>query len=771
LKDQTPSSTIIKNIMMHLRPLATAENSVAHQTIIEDPWGGGYHHDGAHTVVSKDWTHLSLNSDEINQATSPFDDIGYLATDNLPSKSFNMKGCSNGTVDPPTPEVSNQKPIGSENDGNNQRAVESANTGPSLNDFFQRDKTPSLTPQQRQLNKDIISKASSRMPFRRGHLFKGVSKRGDIANLGDITTNNNIIKPNSDDESVGISTIVSMNTTKRTNRMFEISKGSLTLSMLGASKVSNYHNSNNKYNDSKSRGTRTTEATSNHTKSTVVSAFGSSMFSRESSKSKERLREMVDQLEGTNRTLTTENQQLKARIEKVAEAWNEVSLYRAWFSIQELADLQTELSQLRTFQSRTTREQKDLEAEIETLAANLELVEKEKEDLRTENRAQAERIAYLEVILLENQLDPSHHYQVVTCENMSQSSFGSFGSFGTLADEADNDQKTYEERLNGSCVSRTFDGADDGFEAFCLIPNHKKNLELPLPPPPPPSRRCLTDPCNSIRKKPREATSSKSPGKGNRRKSQELESSHIASTKESSKAGTGPVISTTRLSDYPRRARSVSTGHRPNTAVETRSVDAPRTRRPKTYSNEKEREIVPSGLTKHPSRRRLKKSNTFGDGLDNSQHSAKSNKSSKSSKSSKSGKSLRSNKSSGTGRRRAIGKPVIDSMGETESSHSTKSAARRRLRNVTQDRGTVRDALDRLVGAEEEDLQVNNITYKGTDRPSSEPTHAAKVRRCKSSDLSILVSSKPMALVQDHAKINTVARIEPRHSTSWATSA
>jgi hypothetical protein len=747
--------------MMRLRTTATAENSVAHHSINEDTWGSGYYHDGA-TVVSKDWTHLSLNSDEINQATSPFDDIGYLATNNRPSQSFNMKGSNDGPVEPPTPEVSNQRPNGQ---------IDSVNAAPSLNAFFQRDMKPSLTPQQRQLNQDIISKASSRMPFRRGHLCKGGSKRGDIAKLADITTGYNIINNNSDDDYTGISTIVSMGFAKRPTRSYENS-------ILGVSNVSNYPSSNsntnttNKNDDSKSNRTRATEATSTHTKLTVVSAFGSSMFSRESSKSKERLREMVDQLEEANQTLTRENKQLKARIEQVAEAWREASLYQAWFSVQELAELQTELCQLRAFKTIVTQEQINLVAEMEAVVANLEQTEKEKEDILIENRAKAERIAYLELMLLKNQLDPSHHYQVVTCENpgnASQSSFGS-ASFASVADQGDDDdQKSYEERLNGSGGKTTLDAVDDGFKVFCMVPHEKKNLHLPLPPPPPPSRRYLTDPSNSFRKNSREMAICKSTGKGSGRKSQELVSSHAACVKDASTSVAGPVISTTRLSDNPRRARSVSIGTRPSRVIETRSADGARTRRPKLSCNEKDKEGVLSALTKHPSRRRLKMSNSHVDSLENSQHSAKSNKSSKSSKSNKSVKSIRSNKSSGAGRRCAIGKPQTECIGGTGSNHSTKSATRRRLRNVSQDRGTVRDALDRLVGAEDEDQQVNSC--KGLDQQFSERIKESKVRRCKSNDLVNLVSSKPIPIFQDQAKINNVARIEPRRTTSWATSA
>jgi hypothetical protein len=733
--------------MMHLRQLATTENSLAQaNNVVEQTWGDL--HD-ENTIVSKDWTYLSINSDEINKAASPFDDIGYLATDNAPSKSFNMKG-SNAPVDPPTPEVSNK--------GNNREetkaaaTTESSGTGPSLNDFFKREKRPPLTTQQRRLNQDIVSKASSRLPFRR--LQKTGSKRGDICNIpsGDNPT---------DDESIGISTIVSMNTTKCTSRIFEISKGSLTLSMLGNSKLSK-----SQYNDSKSRGTRTTEATSSHTKSTMVSAFGSSMFSRDSSKNKERLREMVEQLEGVNQTLTSENKELHTRLEQVSQALYETSFYEAWFSVQELAEAQKEVCQLRAFQCHATREQESLEAKVENLTNIVEIQEAELLDLKTANQTQADRIAYLEMKLLENQLDPSHHHQVVSCENPAHASmadsFGSFDSFGTMEEE-DDDQHSYEEELNGE--SEKSESAHGNFKAFALIPQ-ENTLDLPNPPPPPPSNRCLTDPCTSFRKKPAVRSNSFSPGKGNKRTSREL----LANTKKNPTTFTtndstavGPVISSSRVTERPRRSRSNSMGSR-SKAREPRSVDGTRMRRATSFSSsDKDKNgAATSGLTKQASRRRLKSSNISGDGLDNSQHSSKSNKS---------GKSNKSAKSSGTARRRAVGKPLTDPLSGPGSSHSTRSAARRRLRNtaiVEADRGAVRDALNRQVGVEEDDFPVTSSqdnTLAATSKLIR--TH----RRSMSSDFTDMVSSKPMALVQDRAKLPKEPLIQPRLTNTWATSA
>ncbi|KAG7374621.1 hypothetical protein IV203_013716 [Nitzschia inconspicua] len=731
--------------MMHLRSLTTSNYSAEQHPIMEDTWCEL--HDGS-TIVSKDWTHLSINSDEINKAASPFDDIGYLATDNAPSKSFNMKGC-NTPVDPPTP-LSNKG-----NKEHNESTADNASTGPTLKDFFQRDKLPPITAEQRQLNQDIISKASSRFPFRR---FQKVgSRRGDIFNVG---KNNNSCNNNLDDDSIGISTIISMNTTKRTNRMLEISKGSLTLSMLGASKLS----CKNKYNDSKSRGTRTTEASSSHTKSTMASTFGSSMFSRDSSKTKERLREMVEQLEGANQTLVSENQLLKSRVEEVEEAWTEASFYKAWFSIQELAEIQTELCQLRAFKNRALQEQNELELEVKHLHITIDQQKEEIEDFKTMNQAQADRIAYLESKLLENQLDPSHHHQVVACGNPATvsmaDSFGSFDSFGITAEEEEleqDDEEWYEERLNGES-EKSESAHDDVFKTF----RHDKALELSNPPPPPSSPHCMTDPCTSFRKRahgiPR--TSSKSPGQGNRRKNQEvlLKTGSTDASNVSSAGGAGPVISTSRVSQI-RRSRSTSVGSRAKSVGATRELrgsDGARMRPSKSFSGT-DKNGATSGLTKQPSRRRIKNTNLSSDCLDSSQHS------------NKSARSIKSARSSGAARRRAVGKSLTDSLGGTGSNHSIKSASRRRLRNsavAESDRGAVRDALDRFVG-EEKDVFSRSM---GAGDPMAAP-RTDRLRRNKSGNFADLVCSTPMALVQDRAMSHTETRMQPKVTSAWAMSA
>ena len=79
----------------------------------ESPWVRSANHDEyadeAATIVSKDWTHLSINSDEITKATSPFDDIGYLAGGGGNAGvagSFYNKGVK-GPISPPTPQQNN----------------------------------------------------------------------------------------------------------------------------------------------------------------------------------------------------------------------------------------------------------------------------------------------------------------------------------------------------------------------------------------------------------------------------------------------------------------------------------------------------------------------------------------------------------------------------------------------------------------------------------------------------------------------------------------
>jgi hypothetical protein len=723
------------------------------------------------TIVSKDWTHLNLsvNSEEINKMPSPFDDIGYLATENAPSRSINMKG----SVTPWDDSDSNHQRVAKTNNNNNNKSIGS---GPSLNDFLQKEKQ-SISQQQQMkdaVNDDIRSRGASRLPFRRGKLLNGVSRRGDIGN------NSSHQRTVDDDESIGISTIASRATAKFGSKAFEFSKGSLTLSMLGASK------SKHKYNDSKSRGTKTTEA-STHTKST----FGSSMFSRDTSKSKVKLREMIDQLESANNALVTENHASKAALEELIVAYNRAILFEQWFSVQENAEMQTELSKAQCENARTKLENKDLKTQIKAIQESMKQLEKEAIDQQSVNDAQADRIAFLEAKLLENQLDPSHHHQLVKCENpvtISQDSLASFGSFGSLddIDDIEHEQSSYEAELNckDSAEEESIHSSKMSSKAFNLILDDQ-DVFLAKPPPPPP-RRCMTDPCNSHRKKTtvEKPLSSRSKSTGFRKNFKELSAASATGASTDSSKNCGTVISTSRVSDKPRRSRSTSTGARATvTPREPRASDSTRTRRSQSAgkisretSDQKDAsKSVPTTPSRQASRRRLKKA----DSLDGSQHSAKSNKSCK---------SLKSAKSSGTIRRRAIAKP-LDPLG-AGSTHSTKSAARRRLRNCAiaeMDRSAVKEALNRFAGQENDPhkLEEEKSTAIEPLKPLLQPPPSDKAtpalrravstvsKRPKTMDFKDLVSCKPMVLVQDNAKTQQRTQSSTRQVElkKWAPSA
>ena len=151
--------------MMHLQPKHTTEKMMGHAMM------GSYSAaDEDATIISKDWTHLnlSMNSEEI--MPSPFDDIGFLATDNAPSRSINMKGSSSPWDDNNTC------------NGKTEPANKSIGTAPSLHDFLQKEKQ-SISQQLQQksaVHNDIVSRGASKLPFRRGKRNAGVSKRGDI---------------------------------------------------------------------------------------------------------------------------------------------------------------------------------------------------------------------------------------------------------------------------------------------------------------------------------------------------------------------------------------------------------------------------------------------------------------------------------------------------------------------------------------------------------------------------------------------------------------
>ncbi|KAL3913701.1 MAG: hypothetical protein SGILL_006382 [Bacillariaceae sp.] len=715
---------------------------------------------------------------------SPFDDIGYLATDNAPSRSINTKGSST-PWSRPTPETSNHQT----SNINEKEKNKSVATGPSLNDFLQKEKeSVKISPQQQQqknaINQDIVSRTGSRLPFRRG-------KRSEAGNN---SKHNHNIAIADDEESIGISTIASKGTLRLGSRVFEISKGSLTLSMLGASK-----SKHSKYNESKSRTTKTTETTSNHTKS----SFGSSMFSRDTSKSKERLRVLIEQLEGANATLMSENKEARVELEKLKISHKRAALFEKWFSVQESAEVQTELAKARAQNIRTAMEKNDLQEQVKSLTESLEQIENDAVDLKAVNDAQADRIAFLEAKLLENQLDPSHHHQLVKCENamtFSQDSLASFDTFGSLdftVEVTEKDQSSYEEELN--CKDETDDETMDSTalqsKAFKLVPDDVE------PPPPPPSAGCMTDPCTSDRKKadvekPRSARSRSS---GTKKRAKQLSGVSASSASTESSAPSRTVISTSRVSARPRRSRSTPTGARApitqrdprisDRARRTKSMDKPSSQVEQCQENKR----VPTILSRQPSRRRLRKQSST-DPLSSSQHSAKSNKSSKSNKSAKSNKSV---KSSNTARRRKLmakplGKP-LDPLGAS-STHSTGSAAaRRRLRNsaiAENDRGTVKESLMRIVGDDNDhghELSEKEHACSAPARTKSQllappPTNkdtppmrrsASKGKPATTNDDQDFVQRKPIALVQDNAKtqLRDQPRIRPALSSKWAMSA
>ena len=703
-----------------------------------------------------------------------------------------------------------------------------------MNDFLQ--KTQKLTTVQEGAGE---GGAKPVRRGRRGGLSKAISRRGDIGNgVAD------------DDVSIGMSTIASRKST--VSKIFEFSKGSLTLSMLGGNKGKD---GNSLHESKMSKGTKTTDA-STHTKSTTFSSFGGSMLSRGSGKNQKMIKEMMDQLEGANKTLMFENQELRTKIKDAQEVYEAAALYQDWFSIQELAQVHTELCQMQAKFVIADRERSDLEKMLEPLSEMMDKKEMDILNLQSENKLQAERIALLEAKLKsENQSESNKiarleakllekenankelearllnaecsnrhllesHPRIVDLDNqfvMSTSTFASLGSIGSIDPDhsMDDDGNYYEEDLK----SHDYESSSDGNAEMSKESPHDERMDIPLAPPPPPPRHYSTDPCSSHRKKlvkmddQSRASRSKSPG--TRKIAKSLFESD--DQEKSSKPENNTMVSTSRLrsksstsSGATTRARRSSEG---SSTLRAKSAEG-RVRRtkseslPASESKDRGSRSAPTTPTSQTSTRRRLRKGSSTDGLDSSQHSTKSNKSAKSAR------------SASAARRRANNKPEPLSS----STHST----RRRSRGnalTEQDRKTVKEALASYVGTEDDQhndrhhrrsssadaelMPIESSSAKKAEQqqrhvPAPSPSSSKKVEQQRRqapapstnkkpiSETTIKTSnnnktsasnkrpttndfrdlcSKPMALVQDRARVTEQPRIRPVQSSKCATSA
>jgi hypothetical protein len=398
-------------------------------------WGG---YAGPSSENDGNWCcQVSINSDELQKLASPFDDIGYLPTNIEHGKSFKMKdGCGNRDNSNST-----SKPKKTSSLSNSSSLHSHGSKGPSLNEFFTSEKPSVSIANDAQNNVPQASaEGGAKAPMRgkRGQLQRAASRRGDIGNYN---------VDNDDDQSIGASTIASRFTirSKAAMSIFDISKTSLTLSMLGGGNKSSrndsrsFGKSGSKHSStadpsfskhsvsiSKTNRTMTTNTTmTTLTKSASGGSFASSMFSRDPSKSKEKMREAIEHLQAANRSLINDKQILVSRVDELTDALEKASFLHDWFSVMELAEANTQVCKFKSMYERAEIERERLDEFVRPL-------ERQVHKLIAENEEKNDRIAYLEARLIENQLSylSQHDDTVGEGSHTTLESADSFASFG-----------------------------------------------------------------------------------------------------------------------------------------------------------------------------------------------------------------------------------------------------------------------------------------------------------------------------------------------------
>jgi hypothetical protein len=313
----------------------------------EDTWGTGK------TNFHADAGGYSVDSSDVDNAVSPFDDIGYLASG---------VGASGS--------IREERKI----------KVESTTKGTSLGNFFESSKSGDL------------QEVREEEP-RRGRLEKSLSKSGQL----------------SDDQSLGLSALHPHPQTEKgkgKRNWLDRSKHSLALSVLVPSKSSSKNKSKNFDISRNSLGLSALGSSKNNSKSKSKNLdLSRASFGLGSSKqTKEKKKGMITNLQAENKEHSSENERLKAQLAKTSESLERLESFREWRSFGELINVTMELCQ-----AKSRCEQADLET-IQ-LQSELEHYEKEFEEFNLnrekEKKSQQLRIALLEVKCLQNGIDIS----------------------------------------------------------------------------------------------------------------------------------------------------------------------------------------------------------------------------------------------------------------------------------------------------------------------------------------------------------------------------
>jgi hypothetical protein len=390
----------------------TESISSKHLLCAQETWGKRKDSEDAST---DGWCQLSLDSNEINNAASPFDDIGYLASD-VNSREF-TKG---------------------------EKQEKTTTKGPSLGDFL--DTTNSDAPNPLHLA------AVQEVHSRRGRREKSLSKA-------------TVLK---DDPSLGVSTVMApREKTKGGLNLFDKSKNSLGF---GSSKNSSKNKNTKQFTlGSLKNSSRKGSKSNDSSKSSfgLSSALGSSktnddqsvtsrtrnfssMFpSKGDSKHSKNQDIIICDLQGENRDLSKQNEQLQSQLTDLSATLDRLTFLQQWRSLEELAQVTTELCQAKSLCEQANREITRLDSKLELSEKLIDAKERTICNLESAKNTQEKRITSLEVKCLKNGLSLSDHSNYEDNEIMitsikkvqtSPTNNESIGSLAKLQTSTSNDQ-------------------------------------------------------------------------------------------------------------------------------------------------------------------------------------------------------------------------------------------------------------------------------------------------------------------------------------------
>ncbi len=337
-------------------------------------------------VTGEGWSQLSMDSSEMGDLASPFDDIGFLAGGPGPAMD----------PTPPNPKRSTEK---TKNIGETSHDQAKASLGKFL-DTTQSDEPKPFEEQSR--------------------MSSTLSQRGDRRRLDKTLSTRHQFQ----DEEASIALSVALaggDKTKGNSRnLFDFSKQSLGLSALGSSKGKGKaiegSRTSNSFDASKSTTSKSTSKGHESSKSSygfgtsrtnegsrkLGSKFSSMMRSKQESNKLSKSEERVCALENENLELNKEVNKLQAKMEELADLVTTQTILNDWRTTEELASLTTELWQYRSMAILANLQLDRMEAKIASQDRLIEAKERSICNLETVRSQQEKRIGYLEMQCLQN---------------------------------------------------------------------------------------------------------------------------------------------------------------------------------------------------------------------------------------------------------------------------------------------------------------------------------------------------------------------------------